>query len=359
MRSGTLQSVSWRPDTAARGRAVLDRWTGSDRAPGIAAAWFDADGIEVATAGQAGPEIEVRPDHAFAWFSVTKLVTTLTVLRTVESGELELDAPLARLVPELATGPRPTLEDLLRHQAGLPDPIPWGWLRLADDPRTDASHHARSWLSRHAPRWWRHEAPPGASPARYSNLSFMALGAVLANRRRARPEDVLQSTLRSLDIRNTELAPRSGCAAGHTRFGSPFDIAMWAAGARRASVGRHGRWRVLRPIRMEVAAAGGAVGPVADLAAFGRAWLTGGSLGLDEPLRRRALAGPGPFGLGFWVGPGVALHEGSGLGFVSSLRLDLDRKRGLAVLVNRSGSYRPEWPGLGLLVAELQAAGSG
>ena len=79
-----------------------------------------------ALAGSPEPgEAPLRMDALFDLASLTKpLATTLLVLRALESGSLDLDDPLERMLPQ-AMGGRlgATISDLLSHQAGLP-PIP-------------------------------------------------------------------------------------------------------------------------------------------------------------------------------------------------------------------------------------------
>lgn len=339
-------------DLADAARAFVDE----ARAPGVAVARVTADEAWAAAVGEARPGEPLTVEHGQAWFSVTKLLTMTAVLKAVEAAQLQLDDPISKWLPELARGPQPSLRDLLTHRAGLPEPIPWGWLGRADDPRPDPEAFASRWLGRCAPAWWRTVEPIELPPPRYSNSSYLTLGVVLGRVYGRAPHRVLQSTLRQLGLSRTGLSPGpdAKAACGHTRFGSPFDLAMWVAGARRVSRGRSGPWRVLRPVRMEVAAAGGAFGPLLDLAQFARCWLTGSGLGLSRELIEAAYAEPGPWSLGFArLGGDRFSHEGSGLGFVS--RLEIDRLRGCAhvLFVNRSGALRPEWPELGALAEAL------
>lgn len=341
-------------------RTALEAVVGAGHAPGAVAARIRPEALDLAAAGEAAPGEPFTAAHGVAWFSVTKLLTMTATLRAIGDGRLELDDPASRWIPEVAAGPRPTVRDLLAHRAGLPDPIPWGWLQPADAPRRDALDRAKKSLRRHAPAWWRRGAPngPNGDPVpSYSNLSYLAVGAVLERALGVPAHEVLEATARALGLEATRCAPTAGGAAGHVPFGSAFDVAMWVGGARTVSRGRHGRWRVLGPVRMDVAAAGGAFGPIGDIAQFGRRWLTGRGLGLARELRSAAFDEPGPYALGFgrlWDRRFV--HEGSGLGFVARLELDLEREVGWAVVVNRSGRRRPEWGGLERLAGAVRAA---
>ena len=63
-----------------------------------------------------------RPDTMVNVFSVSKALTTICVLRLVERGLLDLDAPVARLWPEFAASGKDaiTLRQVLSHRAALP-----------------------------------------------------------------------------------------------------------------------------------------------------------------------------------------------------------------------------------------------
>ncbi len=86
--------------------------------------------------------VPMRKDTIFRVYSMTKAITSVAALSLCETGQLELDAPVARYVPELGemqvwreagnVDPRRpmTVRDLLRHTAGLCYGIP-------GDPPTD------------------------------------------------------------------------------------------------------------------------------------------------------------------------------------------------------------------------------
>ncbi len=67
----------------------------------------------------------VTADTLFPLGSTTKLVTATLLMQLVSDGDIELDAPIGPLLPELAEAPGPlresTVRQLLSHTAGLPD----------------------------------------------------------------------------------------------------------------------------------------------------------------------------------------------------------------------------------------------
>lgn len=106
----------------------------------------------------------MQPDMLFDLASVTKVITTIAVLQLHDAGELDLDRPVDRILPELA-GWGITPRHLLMHTAGFRPVNP---LEDYDDERAASLSRAL----RNAP-----EQRPGTYV--YSDLSFIALGALL------------------------------------------------------------------------------------------------------------------------------------------------------------------------------------
>jgi CubicO group peptidase (beta-lactamase class C family) len=127
-------------DRTARIQALLNGAAANGDVPGVAVAAMLPDGeIVTAAAGirDAGTDAKMAPDTVVLLASMTKAVTAAAAMQLVEQGKLELDAPIARVLPELGsvqvlegfdtTGKsklRPardavTLRHLLTHTAGF------------------------------------------------------------------------------------------------------------------------------------------------------------------------------------------------------------------------------------------------
>ena len=116
-------------------------------------------------------------DTVYLWFSMTKLVTATAVLQLTDRGQLDLDGPVATLVPEFPRrdgGSRVTSRHLLSHSAGLANPIPIGWVRHADAPAEDLDAFNARLVNKHS----RLRGEPGKR-ASYSNLDYLVLGEVI------------------------------------------------------------------------------------------------------------------------------------------------------------------------------------
>ncbi|HVA59217.1 MAG TPA: serine hydrolase domain-containing protein [Mycobacteriales bacterium] len=112
-------------DVAAQLRDLLDAGMAAHAVPGVAVGILNGDAQIVVTAGVTHVDAPVRVDDAtlFQIGSTTKTLTATVVMRLVERGQLELDAPVHRYVPELDLADRDALEritmrDLLTHMGG-------------------------------------------------------------------------------------------------------------------------------------------------------------------------------------------------------------------------------------------------
>lgn len=102
----------------ARIRELAAAFCETDRTPGFVAGVHHAGHQIVVAHGTANTATgaPMREDTGFLFGSVTKVLTTTLVLRQVERGVLDLDAPVVRYLPELAlTEPGAAGKILVRH----------------------------------------------------------------------------------------------------------------------------------------------------------------------------------------------------------------------------------------------------
>jgi CubicO group peptidase (beta-lactamase class C family) len=176
-----------------QGRVVLTRATGYSR--------LYADG-----AGTRLPEadrIATRTDTIYDLASVSKLFTSIVVMPQVEVGRVDLDAPVARYLPEFtehsAASPYDksgvTVRQLLTHTSGFPAFLPL-W-RDHPDPASRLRAAVTADLTAEA-----------GSRYLYSDLNLITLG-VLATRITGRPLDLLvrEGITEPLRMRDTGYNP--------------------------------------------------------------------------------------------------------------------------------------------------------
>ncbi|MGN9778067.1 serine hydrolase [Micromonospora sp. H33] len=118
----------------------------------------------------ADQQIPTRPDTIFDLASISKLFTTIVTMQQVERGRVDLDAPVARYIPEFAAGGKAavTVRMLLTHTSGLP-----AFTALWSRYPTPAERFAATLAT---------PLTPGATPGTryvYSDLGLIALGVLV------------------------------------------------------------------------------------------------------------------------------------------------------------------------------------
>lgn len=293
------------------------------------AASAEGNGLILAAAGvrAAGSADAPDADTRFEWGSITKTFTALLLADAVQRGDLALHDAVEDVWPT-GTRLRDSAGDVIRwidlatHRAGLPRLPPNLRPAQTADPYADYGDAAlQAFVAS-----WRPEHTRGSS-FEYSNLGYGLMGHALGLRHgggyaAALAERVLQPLgLGGARLRTPGVAVLA-VAQGHDSAGRP--VPPWHFSA--------------------LAGAGALVGSARELARYAQA-----ALGLvDTPLApafRLALTrhadGPAAavgMGLGWLLGEHAgrpwAQHDGATAGFSSSLVLDLQRRRGAAVLAN-------------------------
>jgi CubicO group peptidase (beta-lactamase class C family) len=93
--------------------------------PGMTLSVTDVDGFTAVLAlgwADVDRRVPVDPGHYFQIGSISKSFIALTVLALADEGKIDLDAPLARYLPDAALPAEPiTVAQVLSHTSGLPD----------------------------------------------------------------------------------------------------------------------------------------------------------------------------------------------------------------------------------------------
>lgn len=273
-------------------------------------------------------------DTVFPIASISKTLTATAIMRLVEQGKLELDAPVRRYIPEFAVQDPDATRDvaiwhLLTHTPG------WeGQLTPEDRGIYSLSHFAES--QRELPQL----APPGAIWS-YNNAGFTIAGRVIEVATGQR----IHEAMRGLVIE----------PIGLTRtFTRTEDAVTYRfAAAHRSS---EGKVTVARPIsRSSTVTAGGVWMSLADILAYakfhlgdgtgagGKPVLTRKSLELMRAARVKKVGTDDEMGLGWHlrkVGGVTTASHGGTLGHISLLELVPERNMALAVLTNHSNGWR-------------------
>jgi SSS family transporter len=120
--------------------------------------------------GKPGPAEPMTEDTIFDMASLTKvLVTTTAILQLYEQHKLDLDAPVAKYLPEFAQNGKDkiTIRELMTHYSGLPEDVnlkdDWG---LKSPDKAEGIRRAMASIP---------YGPPGQT-FKYSDINFITLG---------------------------------------------------------------------------------------------------------------------------------------------------------------------------------------
>jgi CubicO group peptidase (beta-lactamase class C family) len=258
-------------------------------------------------------------DTSYRLASVTKQFTAIAILLLAERGELAIDDPVARHLPELArAAPGVTLRHLLTHTSGLAD---YEQL-LGDDPRQIVDRDVLALIARQRP------ARPGTF--HYSNTGYALLALVVERVTKLPFADFLRRSI---------FAPLGMTASGAYAAGAtiPHRALGYRAGADGFVLADQSRTTA-------VLGDGGVYSSTHELArwidALDRATLLPPAR-LAEATRAQVatdVAGVS-YGLGFRLakhrGEQLVFHTGSTSGFKNSLVWVPARRLAVAVLTNR------------------------
>lgn len=259
--------------------------------------------------------------------SVSKLFTDLAVMQLVERGELDLDAPVTKYLPEFRPDgydEPPTLRQLASHRSGLVREPPVG--HYFDDTEPSLAATVRS-LNETA-RVYEPE-----TVTKYSNAGIAVVGYVLEKTAGEPFAEYLQrSVLGPLGMDRSSFEPRPDVVAGLAR------ATMWSY---------DGRTFEAPTFELGMAPAGSMYAPVTDLGRFLTAVFAGGrgergqvvsAQTLDDMLTPQ-FAPPDAergYGIGFSIGTldghRYAGHGGAIYGFATQLGLLPDARLGAAAV---------------------------
>lgn len=109
-----------------------------------------------------------------AAFSMTKTITAIAVLQLIEQGKLSLKDSASKYI-EHPYDTSITVEQLLTHTSGIPNPIPLSWIHLvSEDSAFDKKKTLKTVLKEHPKQKFK-----AGTAYLYSNISYWLLGNII------------------------------------------------------------------------------------------------------------------------------------------------------------------------------------
>ncbi|MGI8786225.1 MAG: serine hydrolase [Pyrinomonadaceae bacterium] len=325
------------PQTTAMLDQFIRREMADKQLPGISVALVDGSNIVWQQGyGFSDPKAKtpITADTVFRVGSVSKLFTDIAVMRLVEKGKLDLDAPVTTYLPDFKprnSFDKPvTLRELMSHRAGLVREPPIGNYFDSSDPTLRETVRSLNQTALvYAPE----------SRTKYSNAGIATVGYVLEKTQNQPFADYLKNALLApAGMKNSSFKPTAEMTKNLARaqmwtvFGKTFDAPTFELG---------------------IAPAGSMYTTTGDLARFASALFAADSNAPNAILKKDTLekmwqpqyAAPdqkGGFGLGFFIsdldGHRQVGHGGAIYGFSTQLSVLPDDKLGVVVVTTEDFS---------------------
>ena len=281
-------------------------------------------------------------------FSVTKTFTALAVMQLVEQGKVSLDQPVVNYLPEFPYPPSITVEQLLSHTSGIPNPIPLKWIHLQGE-------HAQFQHDAFFPAIFREhpklDFEPGAK-FKYSNLGYVILGQLIErvsgmkfdeyiSRNIIDPSGVARKDLDfTIDTATHAVGYQKWLSFNNAIFGFLIDKQEYMGD-------KEGAWKPFKPFYNNGIAYGGLFGTGNALVKYAQALLQPNSVLLGDKyksilLQEARINGKGTGMAHSWFtgtlkGQRYFAHAGGGGGYYVELRVYPDLGVGSVILFNRTG----------------------
>lgn len=271
----------------------------------LARGWADLDRGE-----------ELRPEHRFPAYSITKPVTATTVLRLVADGRIGLDDPAnAHLRTVVLADDAVTVRELLSHTGGAGSPE-----ELFADRVPELATLTGPVL----------ECPGPRGTFAYSNGGYAVLGALVADVTGAPYADVVTDLV---------LRPLGMTASWFPVTPPDGDMATGY------ELGEDGRFTAAPRRVCTLPAAGGLWATASDLVRFGAGWadLLPGDLAAEAVSRQAARSGGAEMGFGWLLHAPLRMygHAGGGVGASTSLIVRRETGTVTVALTNRLVQLEP------------------
>ncbi len=322
-----------------------------NQTPSIQYAFFDTDSIIYEMHyGLKNVKANTSLDAATTYhlYSVTKTFTALAVLQLAQAGKVELKRPVVEYLPGFPYDKSITVEQLLSHTSGIPNPMPLRWIHLATEHAAfDRKKFFADVFKKHPTL----DFDPGTD-FKYSNLGYVILGDLI--------ERISGQSLEAYIGEN--IIQRSGISSAELGF--EIDPTVHAVGYHKwltlsnAVFGflidkpkfmgkREGKWKPFHRFYNNGVAYGGMVGSVSGLIKYAQALITQDSGLLSDEFKKilftESIIQNKSTGMSYsWFtgslkGNRYFAHAGGGGGYYVELRVYPDLGVGSVIMYNRSG----------------------
>lgn len=322
-----------------------------DQTPSIQYVFFDTDSILFEKRfgySNVKSHKQISAGSNYHLYSITKTFTALAVLQLVETGKIELNKQVKFYLPDFPYPQEITVEQLLNHTSGIPNPLPLRWIHL------EKEHSGFDRNQFFAEVFMNHnqlDFKPGTD-FKYSNLGYVILGQLVERVSGKSLEDYIkESIFERSGIENSELTfqiDSSVHATGYHKWWSFSNAIFGFLIDKSKFMGRReGKWKPFNLFYNNGTAYGGMFGSSTGLVKYAQALLRPNSILLHDKHKQTLFTESNiqgkPTGMslswytGILKGNKYFAHAGGGGGYYVELRIYPDLGVGSVIMYNRSG----------------------
>ena len=293
-------------------------------------------------------EEPVASSTTYHLYSVTKTFTALSVLQLAQAGKLDLNKPVAFYLPDFPYSKEITIEQLLSHTSGIPNPLPLRWIHLENEHAGfDRDKFFADVFMAHPKLAFE----PGTN-FKYSNLGYVVLGQLVEKVSGKNFEDyVKENIVERSGIEQSELSFQmepSLHATGYHKWWSLSNAVFGFLFDKQKFMGKkEGEWKPFNFFYNNGTAYGGLFGSASGLVKYAQTLLRSNSILLDDKYKQilfteSVIQGkPAGMSLSWYTGSlkgnKYFAHAGGGGGYYVELRVYPELGVGSVIMYNRSG----------------------
>ena len=332
--------------------AVLKKIIESNNSPSVHYILFDKSNIikeYCIGLSDIGESKYVDPQITYHAFSVTKTFTALAILQLAEKKLLDIEQPVKTYLPDYPYSPDITVQQLLTHSAGLPNPIPLSWIHLATEQSFNRNKFFKEIFSRNNKTEWK----PNQKFA-YSNLGYVLLGQLIEKLTGTSYEQYITTNIIDrLELNRKELGfeiPDIHLhAKGYHKKISLTNLVLGFFINKSKYMGKsEGKWKPFYPFYVNGVSYGGLIGMPKAFVTYIQQLLTSNCSLLSDNYKKKLFAenytnDGHPTGMclswftGQLNGNKYYTHAGGGGGYYCEIRLYPEKEIGSVIFFNRTG----------------------
>lgn len=295
-------------------------------------------------------KLPVHESTTYHVYSVTKTITALAVLQLAGQNKIDLHQPVINYLPEFPYAAEITVQQLLTHSAGIPNPIPLSWIHLAAEHE---SFNRKAFFDPVFHKYKNTRSGPNEKYS-YSNLGYVLLGELIEQVSGTGYEAyVKDNIIKPLKINSKELdftiPEMSNHARGYQKRFSFSNLLLGMLLDRSKYMEQaEGKWLSFKNSYVNGASYGGLIGTAGAFVAYIRELLKPNSMLISDEYKKLLFSEnitsnnkATGMCLGWFSGQlnGIRYltHAGGGGGYYCEIRIYPDQGIGSVILFNRTG----------------------